>query len=189
MKRPAFIAATLLAVGLLFAPSGATAGGPDLSWELRGSAEWAGSGFLAQSFTIHGAIMGVGTYRGTLSAGAYFTTETCGPQCAPITGTVEFVTNKGRFTTDVGEAGLVSVISIGSGTTYSFTLPLTIVSGTRAYGNAGGALDLVYSSTQPTNQPDCVVCPIVDGGTLTGTITHPAPALAPAVPEISDPVL
>jgi hypothetical protein len=189
MKRPAFIVATLLAVGLLLAPSGATAAGPSVSWDLRGSAEWAGSGFLADSFTIHGAITDVGSYSGTLSAGAYFTTETCGPQCAPITGTVEFVTNKGRFTASVGEAGLVSVLSIGSGTTYSFTLPLTIVSGTRAFGNASGELDLVYSSTQPTNQPDCVVCPIVDGGTLTGTIAHPAPALAPAVPEISEPVL
>jgi hypothetical protein len=66
----------------------------------------------------------------------------------------------------------VTVISIGSGTTYSFTLPLVITGGTKSLRHASGSLSLSYGSTLPTNQPECNVCPIVDGGELTGQIVR-----------------
>ena len=169
MKRLALIALTLVLAGLLVAATGATAGGQNVSWTLGGTAEWSGPGFLAETFAIHGSAKG-GTYSGTLHAGPYFTTPTCGPQCAPVTGTIDFAAPQGTFTTNVEPAGLVSVVSIGSGTTYSFTLTLRIVSGTKSFAHAGGTLSLTYESHLPTNQVECNVCPIVDGGTLTGNV-------------------
>jgi hypothetical protein len=172
MRRLALTTLTMLLAGLLAAGSGTTAAGHPVNWTLAGAAEWSGSGFLAEKFSIHGVINGVGTYSGTLEAGPYFTTETCGPQCAPVTGTIDFVTRRGNLTATVAPEGLVTVVSIGSGTTYDFTLPLQILSGTRAYARASGSLSLSYSSHLPTNQPGCSVCPIEDAGTLTGMIAR-----------------
>jgi hypothetical protein len=172
MKRLALIVLALLVPGLVAAAPGATAPGQALNWGLQGTAEWSGSGFLAENFAIHGEVVGAGTYSGTLSAGPYFTTETCGPQCAPVTGAIDFVTWRGDLSTIVEPDGLVTVLSIGSGTTYYFTLDLAIVGGTRAYSHATGTLSVSYASHQPTSQPDCIVCPIEDGGTLTGSIAH-----------------
>jgi hypothetical protein len=169
MKRLALIALALVLAGLLVAATGATAGGQNVSWTLGGTAEWSGSTFLAETFAVHGSVDG-GTYSGTLHAGAYFTTATCGPQCAPVTGTIDFATHQGTFTANVEPAGLVSVVSIGSGTTYSFELTLSIVSGTKSFAHATGTLGLTYESHLPTNQVECNVCPIVDAGTLTGNV-------------------
>jgi hypothetical protein len=172
MKRLALIVLALLVPGLVAAAPGATAPGQALNWGLLGTAEWSGSGFLAETFAIHGDVTGAGTYSGKLNAGPYFTTDTCGPQCAPVSGALDFVTRQGNLSTIVEPDGLVTVLSIGSGTTYYFTLDLAIVGGTRAFSHASGTLSLSYASHQPTGQPDCIVCPIEDGGTLTGSITH-----------------
>jgi hypothetical protein len=170
MKRLVLTTLTALVAILLVATSGASAPAQTVDWRLSGTAEWSGPGFLAQSFAIHGTVQGLGSYSGTLTAGTYFQTETCGPQCAPVTGTIDFVTHRGNLSTTVDPQGLVTVTSIGSGTTYSFSLPLTITGGTKSFGHWSGSLSLSYGSTLPTNQPDCNVCPIVDGGELTGQV-------------------
>jgi hypothetical protein len=172
MKRLVLTTLTALVTILLVATSGASAPTQTIDWRLSGTAVWSGSEFLAQTFAIHGTVEGVGSYSGTLNAGTYFTTDTCGPQCAPVTGTIEFVGHRGTLTTSVDPQGLVTVISIGSGTTYSFSLPLTITGGTKSFGHASGSLNLSYGSTLPTNQPNCSVCPIVDGGELTGQVVR-----------------
>jgi hypothetical protein len=172
MKRLALTTLTALAVALPFATSGATAPAQTVDWTLNGTAVWSGSGFLAEAFAIHGKVQGLGSYTGTLTAGPYFTTDTCGPSCASVTGTVIFATRRGTLSTRVDPDGLVTVISIGSGTTYSFTLPLVITGGTKSLRHASGSLSLSYGSTLPTNQPECNVCPIVDGGELTGQIVR-----------------
>jgi len=172
MKRLALATLAALAVALPFATSGATATAQTVDWKLNGTAVWSGSGLLADGFAIHGKVQGLGSYSGTLTAGPYFTTETCGPSCAAVAGTITFVTRRGTLSTSVDPDGLVTVISIGSGTTYSFTLPLVITGGTKTYKRATGSLSLSYGSTLPTNQPECSVCPIVDGGELTGQIVR-----------------
>jgi hypothetical protein len=172
MKRLALITIVLVLATFVVASSGATAPTQTIDWKLTGSASWSGSGVLAESFAVHGTVAGRGRYSGTLDAGTYFTTETCGPSCAPITGTIDFVTRQGTLSARVDPEGLVTVTSIGSGTTYSFNLPLVITGGTRGYAHAGGSLSLIYSSHLPTNQPDCTVCPIVDTGELTGQIVR-----------------
>jgi hypothetical protein len=172
MKRLALSTLALLLATLVLAASGATAPTQTVDWKLAGTAVWSGPGVLAETFAIHGAVQGVGSYSGTLHAGTYFTTDTCGPQCAPVTGTIDFVTNRGTLTTTVDPQGLVTVTSIGSGTTYYFSLPLTIANGTRSYGHASGGLTLTYASHLPTNQIGCNVCPIEDSGTLAGQVAR-----------------
>jgi hypothetical protein len=172
MKKLALTTLAALAAALPFATAGATAPTQPIDWNLSGSAAWSGSTFLAQTFAIQGTVQGLGTYSGTLDAGTYFQTETCGPQCAPVTGTIQFHTHRGDLTTTVDPQGLVTVISIGSGTTYSFTLPLVITDGTKSYKHASGSLTLTYGSTLPTNRAECNVCPIEDGGELTGQIVR-----------------
>jgi hypothetical protein len=172
MKRLALTTLVLVLATFLAASSGATAPTQTIDWKLTGTAAWSGPVLSAQSFAIHGAVAGAGSYSGTLDAGAYFTTNTCGPSCAPITGSIVFVTHQGTLSTRVDPAGLVTVTSIGSGTTYGFTLPLVITGGTKSYSRASGSLSLAYASTLPTNQPECTVCPIVDSGELTGQIVR-----------------
>jgi hypothetical protein len=172
MKRLALTTFALVLAALLVAASGSTAPAQTVDWRLDGTATWSGPGVLAQSFAIHGTIQDVGSYSGTLNAGTYFTSETCGPDCAPVTGTIELDTRKGNLTATVDPEGLVTVTTIGSGTTYGFSLPLTIVDGTKSYGHTGGTLTLAYASHLPTNQPDCPVCPIEDTGSLTGQLDH-----------------
>jgi hypothetical protein len=170
MKRLALTTFALVLAALLVAASGSTAPAQTVDWKLAGTATWSGPGVLAQSFAIHGTVQGLGTYSGTLTAGTYFTSETCGPDCAPVSGTIQFVTHRGNLTTTVDPQGLVTVTTIGSGTTYGFSLPLRVTGGTKSYGHAGGTLTLDYASHLPTNQPDCSVCPIEDTGTLTGQL-------------------
>jgi hypothetical protein len=172
MKRVALTTVALVLATLLVASTGATAPAQTVDWRLSGTATWSGPGVLAQSFAIHGTVEGFGTYSGTLTAGTYFTSSTCGPECAPVTGTILFSSHKGDLTTTVDPQGLVTVTTIGSGTTYGFSLPLRIVDGTKSYGHTGGTLTLDYASHLPTNQPDCSVCPIEDTGSLTGQLNR-----------------
>jgi hypothetical protein len=172
MKRP-LVSAVLLALGLILAVPG-LAGDRSVSWTLTGTSERSGSGFLAETFAVHGILAGGGTYSGTLSAGTYSSTVECGPLCAPVTGTIELETRRGTVTTSVAAGGFVTVLSIASGTTYTFELALEIDGGTRSYSHASGTLELTYSSLQPTNQPECP-CAVVDNGTLTGQISRRRP--------------
>ena len=181
MRQIAGVALAAL-VALLVIVAGATAAKSEtVNWTLRGAAEWTPSPVTGidnvQQFAVHGSIAGVGTYSGTLTAGDYFTTNTCGPQCAPITGTIIFVTQRGSLTTTVDPGGVVSVTLIGSGTYYYFTLDLSVVDGTKSYSHASGHFSLQYSSDLRNDAYapcDPSPCTVEDGGTLTGSTSHGA---------------
>jgi hypothetical protein len=168
---------------LLSAAAGtAAAGTRPVTAQLTGAAVWSGQDpYFVHTFAISGVVDGVGgggTYSGTLQAGTYFTSFTCGPACAPVTGTIDFVTRQGSFTTTVQPGGLVVWESIGSGTHYQFALTLKFAGGTRSFSHASGAFSLPYVSSLPAPgswwcTPNCS---IEDTGTLTGTISHPASA-------------
>lgn len=174
MKRLLLTTATVVLATLLASASGAAASTQTVDATLAGAAEWSGDPLHVETFTIHGDVSGTieGTYSGTLVAGTYFNSNTCGPVCAPITGTIDFSTRRGSFSTTVEPGGLVTLFSIGSGNHYSFALTLQIVSGTRYYSHASGELSLSYGSDQNFNLPECQICPIADGGHLTGTIAR-----------------
>ena len=175
MKRLLLMSVTLVLATLLASATGATAGTQTVDATLSGAAEWSGGDvFHVETFSIHGDVSGTinGTYSGTLNAGPYFNSDTCGPECAPVTGTIEFVTQRGSFTTTVEPGGLLTLFAIGSGNHYSFALTLQIVDGTRYYKHASGELSLSYGSDQNFNLPECQICPIADGGHLTGTIAR-----------------
>jgi hypothetical protein len=153
--------------------------------QLSGTAVWSAQDALSfvHTFSISGTVDGLGgggTYSGTLDAGTYSTSASCGPACADVTGTIDFVTRRGSFTATVQPAGLVVWFSIGSGTTYNFTLTLTFVGGTRSFSHATGELGLSYFSHLPSPGSGVCnpfpTCSISDGGTLTGTISRPAAA-------------
>jgi hypothetical protein len=181
MRRIAALALAAF-VALLMITAGATAAKSEtVNWTLRGASEWTLDPVTGianvQVFDAQGSIEGVGTYSGTLTAGDYFTTDTCGPQCAPITGTITFVTQRGSFTTTVDSGGVVSVVQIGSGTYYYFSLDLSIVDGTKSYSHASGHFSLGYSSDLRNDAYapcDPSPCTVEDGGTLTGTISRGA---------------
>ena len=176
MKRIALIALATVVTSLVVVAGATAAKDQDVSWRLQGAATWtpntAPGIYNVQTFDIHGTVEGVGTYSGTLAAGTYYSTNECGPQCASITGTITFVTKRGTLTTTVAE-GVVSVIVIGSGTYYSFTLTLSIDSGTKSYKHASGDLTLQYGSSLQNDgyfPCDPSPCTVGDGGDLTGTI-------------------
>jgi hypothetical protein len=181
MRRIAVIALAAF-VALLVVVAGATAAkSQTVNWTLRGAAEWTPStapgNYNVQTFEVHGSVEGVGTYSGTLTAGDYFTTNTCGPQCALITGTITFVTQQGSLTTTVDPGGVVSVNVIGSGTYYYFTLDLSVVDGTKRYTHVSGHFSLQYSSDLQHDgyfPCDPSPCTVHDGGTLTGSISRGA---------------
>jgi hypothetical protein len=181
MRRIAAIAFTAF-VALLMSSAGATAAKSEtVNWTLRGASEWTLDPVTGianvQAFDAQGSIEGVGTYSGTLTAGDYFTTDTCGPQCAPITGTITFFTGRGNLTTTVDAGGVVSVVQIGSGTYYYFSLDLSIVNGTKSYSRASGHFHLDYSSDLRNDAYapcDPSPCTVEDGGTLTGRISRGA---------------
>jgi hypothetical protein len=174
MKRLLLTSVTLVLATLLASASGATAATQTVDATLAGAAEWTGDPLQVETFSIHGTVSGTveGTYSGTLNAGTYFNSNTCGPTCAPITGTIDFVTRRGSFSTTVAPGGLLTLFAIGSGNHYSFALTLQIVDGTRYYKHASGELSLSYGSDQNFNLPECQICPIADGGHLTGTIVR-----------------
>jgi hypothetical protein len=169
-------------VALLMGVAGATAAkSQTVDWTLHGAAAWtpntAPGIYNVQTFDVQGSIADVGTYSGTLTAGTYFTTDTCGPQCAPITGTITFTTKHGSLITTVDPGGLVTVNVIGSGTYYNFTLDLSIVDGTKSYGHASGQLSLQYGSSLQNDgyfPCDPSPCTVQDGGTLTGSVARGA---------------
>jgi hypothetical protein len=169
------IIVTVLVLGacLLGAISGASAaGGQRVDERLVGTSEWSGQ-FLAETFSIQGTLAkgSGGSYSGTLHASPWSgPTPTCGPVCAPVTGTIEFVTRGGTFTASVDPGSFAVEIDSASHSDYEFVLDLTIVSGTGSYSHASGDLHLDYSSFK-FNPPACP-CDVQDNGTLTGTIVR-----------------
>jgi hypothetical protein len=137
---------------------------------LTGSAVWSDSDF-AISGRFDGKL-GHGTYTGTLTAGdTRFSTPTCGPVCADVTGTIRFVGNGGRFTAEVQPGGLVQFEDIASHSFRDFTLELRIVDGTGRYSHADGVLSLSYSSVWTHTTINGVdVNRIDDTGTLVGSL-------------------
>ena len=141
---------------------------------MSGTAEWS-SEPLVETFKIHGVLSGGagGTYSGTLHAGPYSgPTGTCGPICAPVTGTIDFSTRAGSFSTSA--TGEVSEEDTASHESYGFRLTLDIVGGTRSFSHASGELALEYLSFRFQGAANgCFpLCPIMDSGTLTGTVVR-----------------
>ena len=175
MKRLLIAAAVL---GMLLASGASAAPGQRLDTTLTGSAEWS-SVFVAGTFTVHGTVAkpkshGLETYSGTLHAGTYGPpTGTCGPVCAPVTGTIDFTGRQGSITATV--TGSVGEQDTASSTAYDFTLVLTVTGGTGRYASASGELQLHYMSQLLRDPPGCTACPITDTGTLTGTVARAHP--------------
>ena len=187
-----FVAA-VVALLSLFALSAAGAGAgtaKSLNATLTGSAVWNALYFPSQ-FTIDGQVSKgkskLGTYSGTLSAGAFgpCPDNPYGPDCAPVTGTITFALNGGSISTAVEPGGTAwELLPVPSQEGYVFELRLDVTSGTHAWASAAGTLALTYStirdnlSWDPLTDPgpcgfiDITTCPIFDSGTLTGTITR-----------------
>jgi hypothetical protein len=179
----AFGALLLSAVAVASSPI-ALAGGPTT---LTGTAQWFGGTFDTPTTTlVHGTFngkLGKGTYEGTLTGGAQFTTGDCGPVCEPVSGTIRFSGNPGSFTGVVQPGSVVALVDIASHSWRNFTLTLRITDGTRRYAHANGLLNLSYTSAfmhyfdYDTNQ---LVESISDTGTLTGDLRRTAaPPVAP----------
>jgi hypothetical protein len=175
MRRLVMSALALLgACALTSFSSAVAAGGQPVHYTLSGTAEWSPEP-LVDTFSIHGVLSGRGggTYSGTLHAGPFTgPTATCGPVCAPVTGTIDFVTPGGSFSTSA--AGEVSEEDTASHESFGFRLGLEIVSGTRSFSHASGELALEYLSFRFQGGANgCFpLCPIMDSGTLTGTIVR-----------------
>jgi hypothetical protein len=137
---------------------------------LTGSAVWSDTDFVI-SGRFDGKL-GRGTYTGTLTAGSdRFSTPTCGPVCADVTGTIAFVGNGGRFSAEVQPGGLVQLEDIASHSFRDFTLELRIVHGTGRYSHADGVFSLSYSSVWTHTTVNGVdVNRIDDTGTLAGSL-------------------
>jgi hypothetical protein len=160
----AFVA--VVVAGAAFA--GTTMSSKEKSATLTGTAVWS-----LQTYTIGGAFegeLGRGTYTGTLTGGPDFTTPTCGPVCEDVTGTITFSAKNGDFTAEVQTGSVVALEEIASHSFRDFTLDLEVVSGTRRYAHASGALTLAYTSIWEHEFVDGVfINEIGDSGTLTGT--------------------
>jgi hypothetical protein len=143
---------------------------------LTGTSEWSGPTFEEQTTvtTVHGTFegrLGRGTYEGTLTGGAFFTSPDCGPVCQPVTGSITFTSNRGSFTAVVQPGSTVALFDTASNSTRYFILTLSIVDGTRSYAHADGTLALTYISDwfHPIFDPDHTNV-ISDEGTLTGSL-------------------
>ena len=153
--------------------AGASAPGPkDKQADLTGSSIWSTA---PVAYSISGRLagnLGRGTYTGTLTPGTtLFTTSTCGPVCADVTGSITVSTPGGRFTAVVQPGGVVSMEDIASHSFRDFTLVLRITAGTRRYAHASGLLGLTYSSVWTHTFVDGVfVSEIDDTGTLAGNL-------------------
>jgi hypothetical protein len=160
----------VVAVAVLAAVAAPTASSKEKDAALTGTAVWSSSGF-AISGGFDGKI-GRGTYTGTLTMGSdRFSTETCGPVCADVTGTIVFVASGGRFTVDVRPGSIVRLEDIASRSLREFTLDLRIVGGTGRYAHASGVLSLSYSSLWThTTINGVFVDTIEDTGTLVGKL-------------------
>jgi hypothetical protein len=168
--RLAAAAAGVVLVALVTAVAAVAAGPREKATGLTGSAQWASSGY-AISGTIEGGL-GRGTYSGALTAtGASFTSATCGPVCAPVSGSITFSTRAGGLTTSVRNGSVVSMEEIASHSFRDFRLQLRIVGGTGRYAHARGMMSVSYSSVWTHEWVNGVfVDSIADAGTLTGTI-------------------
>jgi len=177
------LAAVATFVALLVVALGASAAKVrTVDWSLAGAADWTPSTapgkYQVHTFVVHGSIDGVGTYSGTLNAGDYFTTETCGPQCALVTGALTFDTKQGSFTASLDAGSYLYVNVIGSGTYYTMVFDLTVTDGTKSYAHASGQFSLQYSSSLqndgyfPCDPPPCTVH---DAGELTGSFVRGGP--------------
>ena len=168
------VAVATVALVALAAAAAAAAGhaaSKDDAAALTGSSDWTSgyaiSGRFAGSF-------GRGTYSGTLTAGDPFTTPTCGPLCAAVTGSITFSTRSGDITAAVQPGGIVSMDDIPSHSFRNFSLELLIVGGTRRFEHMRGRLSVSYESVWTHQFVNGVfVDEIVDTGTLTGTIRSP----------------
>jgi hypothetical protein len=140
MKR-LLLSASLVVAALAAATTVAAA----TSTTLRGTSEWSD-----QATAIHGTFagsLGRGTYSGTLSHVPTETTDTCGPVCATVTGTITFSGKRGDFTAEVEPGSVVALEDIASHSFRTFTLQLRVTGGTRSYKHADGELVLSYTST------------------------------------------
>jgi hypothetical protein len=176
----------------VFALSGVGANaGPTkpVSYTLSGTSVWSAD-FLPPSFAIQGDVFDgkakIGTYSGTLAAGAWesYTLGRCteGPECASVTGgTITFKLKGSQLSAVVEPGGLVTeLLSTPSHETYIFEpLRVSITGGTHAYARAQGTLALHYETSRfqqeitPTGYCSPLsTCPISDTGTLAGTIAR-----------------
>jgi hypothetical protein len=165
------LAAAALAAAAVagIADAGVAAGSKEKDARLTGSSTW------STSYTVSGRFdgsLGHGTYTGTLTPGSsVFTTATCGPLCANVTGSITFATRDGRFTATVQPGSVVSTEEIASRSFRDFTLALRIVGGTGLYSRTTGRLSLTYSSVWTHTWVNGVrVDRIDDAGTLVGTL-------------------
>ena len=107
-------AAAVVALIALATAAAAVAAGPrEKATGLTGSSQWASAGY-AISGTVEGGL-GRGTYSGALTvAGASFTSATCGPVCAAVSGSITFSTRAGGLTASVQRGSVVSMEEIAS---------------------------------------------------------------------------
>lgn len=167
----------LVATATMAVVATAASAATSIDWTLTGTAVWSSitTDDFVHQFDVSGTIEGVGTYSGTLNAGTYVYPgpNGCGPDCAPVTGTLTFITKKGTLETST--AGQVSIFPIPSTSSYEFTLTLTVTGGTRSYAHSSGTLTITYeSSLQNEGYAPCdpSPCTVHDSGRVTGTLAH-----------------
>jgi hypothetical protein len=165
-------AALAAAAGAGVAGAAVASGPKEKEARLTGSSIWSTA---PVAYALSGRIdgnLGHGTYTGTLTAGSsVFTTPTCGPVCADVTGSLTMSTHGGRFTAVVEPGGVVSIEDIASRSFRDFTLQLRIVSGTGRFAHKTGLLSLTYSSVWTHTYVNGVyVDKIEDTGTLVGRV-------------------
>lgn len=167
LRRSAAVAAVALAACVA---AGATlaAGPKEQATALTGSSQWTSGYAIAGTFD---GGLGRGTYSGTMTAGASFTSSTCGPVCAPLSGSITFSGRAGTLVASVQQGSVVSMEDIASHSFRDFRVQLRVVGGTGRYAHAHGRLSLSYSSVWTHEWVNGVfVEGIADAGTLFGTI-------------------
>jgi hypothetical protein len=146
---------------------------------LTGTSEWSDGTFTdpATVTAVHGTFdgtLGKGTYEGTLTGGASFTSPNCDtPVCQPVTGAITFSGHRGSFTGIVQPGSIVAIFDIHPRIqSRTFTLTLRVTGGTRGYTNADGLLILSYTSTRTRFFDDNfqLITTISDSGSLTGDL-------------------
>jgi hypothetical protein len=190
--RRLVVAALLVASVLAVAPLAAQAGlAKSVDYTLTGSSTWNAIDYPS-SFAISGDVVDgkrtVGTYAGTLTASAFGPcadpNNPYGPICASVTGdAVTFALHGGTITATVEGGTVYQAYPTPSHDTYVFDATLTVIDGTHAYASAAGTLALHYETNRNNLAPDPVTlapcrtvdilsCPIIDTGTVVGTITR-----------------
>jgi hypothetical protein len=146
---------------------------------LTGTSEWSGRTLSEPGAVnvVHGTFegpLGRGTYEGTLTGGASFTSADCaGVVCQPVTGAITFSGNRGSFTGVVQPGSVVAILDIHPRIeSRTFTLTLRVTDGTRGYTTADGLLTLSYESTLTRFFDDNfnLITTISDAGELTGDL-------------------